>query len=276
MAWSTLGFGLIFGLLGSLLFFGAGLRIVLKDRHLVLVDTLWGLSFGVVASLGFLNSLIPWSSQAVGARGVGLRQAVLLATVALWGLRLALHLHRRNHGKGEDERYAALLARTPGSFESVALQRVFLPQAIVSFFIALPILVGMAVREPVGWSFWLGVAVWAVGFGFETVGDAQLAAFRADPANRGKLLDTGLWGLTRHPNYFGDAMVWTGVWLMASGPLLGWLTVVSPLAMTYLLYARTGKALLERTMASRRGPEYQAYVERVSGFFPLPPKSRKE
>ena len=277
MSWSLLGVEALVALVGSLLLFGTGLAIVLRERRLVLVDTLWGLSFVVIAACGFLSALVrallPGSEATVGA-GVGPRRFIILATVSIWGLRLALHLHRRN-GHGEDERYAALLARTPGSFQQVALKRVFLPQAVISFIIASPILVGMATLARVDWVFWLGVGVWAVGFFFEAVGDAQLTAFRADPANKGRVLDTGLWGLTRHPNYFGDATVWTGLWLMATGTPPGWLTFISPLAMTYFLYARTGKALLEKHMAARRGPEYQAYRERVSGFFPLPPKKRQ-
>lgn len=274
MSWSMLGFGILWALVGSGLLFGVGLSIALKERRLVVVDTLWGLSFVVIAVCGFLNALSPWGGAPLEA-GVGLRRFMLLLAVSVWGLRLSLHLHQRNLGQGEDERYAALLSRTPGSFPQVALKRVFLPQALISFFIALPLLVGMATLEPVEWSFWLGVVVWLVGFYFEAVGDAQLTAFRRNPANKGRILDTGLWGLTRHPNYFGDALVWTGLWLMATGPLLGWLTVLSPVAMTYFLYARTGKALLEKNMAARRGPEYQAYLERVSGFFPLPPKKRQ-
>ena len=126
-------------------------------------------------------------------------------------------------------------------------------------------------HAPLGLVSWLGAAVWAVGFGFEAVGDAQLRRFRADPANAGKVLDRGLWRYTRHPNYFGDACLWWGLYLLACSTWAGAATVLSPVAMTYTLARGTGKPLLEKGLRRSR-PGYAHYVERTSGFFPLPPK----
>ena len=121
---------------------------------------------------------------------------------------------------------------------------------------------------------WLGVAVWAVGFGFETVGDAQLRRFRADPANAGRVLDRGLWRYTRHPNYFGDAVVWFGLWLLACSHWLGLIVVISPVYMTNMLVRHTGKKLLEKHMARSKGAAYADYVRRTSGFIPWFPAPR--
>jgi len=115
---------------------------------------------------------------------------------------------------------------------------------------------------------WLGLAVWAVGFGFETVGDAQLRRFRADPASAGRVLDRGLWRYTRHPNYFGDAVVWFGLWLLACSHWLGLIVVISPVYMTNMLVRHTGKKLLEKHMARSKGAAYADYVRRTSGFIP--------
>ena len=117
----------------------------------------------------------------------------------------------------------------------------------------------------------MGAALWAVGFAFETVGDLQLTRFSSDPANRGRVLDTGLWRYTRHPNYFGDACVWWGLSVVAFSAWPGILTVLSPVLMTWLLARGTGKPLLEKDIGSRR-PGYREYVERTSGFLPLPPR----
>jgi steroid 5-alpha reductase family enzyme len=244
------------------LFYGAGFLVAIGRRRIAVVDTLWGLSFTAVALL-----LLP---QEPGAR-----PALVLLTVAIWGLRLSIHLHRRNQGKPEEPRYAAMLAESGLSFSVFALRRVFLPQSVVGLVVSAPIIVAMATREPVRPLFWVGVAVWSLGFVLEAIGDAQLERFRSEPANRGRILDTGLWAWSRHPNYFGEATVWTGLWLMSVGNVAGWLAVVSPLILTYYLVARTGIAYLERAMAARRGPEYEEYRRRTSGFVPLPPKPRR-
>ena len=142
------------------------------------------------------------------------------------------------------------------------------------WFVSLPLQVAMYERASLGIVTWLGVAVWAVGFGFETVGDWQLRRFRASPSHAGRVLDRGLWRYTRHPNYFGDAVVWFGLWLLACSHWLGFVLVASPAYMTNMLVRHTGKRLLEKHMARSKGTAYADYVSRTSGFFPWPPRRR--
>jgi steroid 5-alpha reductase family enzyme len=235
---------------------GVGLR---RGRHDG-VDVVWGAGFGMVALV----------TMAVSDGPLWIRLLVTTATV-VWGGRLAWHIGRRNHGRPQDRRYVAMMARAGGNPAVYALTRVYLTQGVIMWVVSLPVQV--AQFGPVGLRplVVLGAVVWAVGFGFETVGDEQLRRFRADPANRGQVMDRGLWRYTRHPNYFGDACVWWGLFLMACHQWPGLLTVVSPIVMTVLLTRVSGAALLERGMASRR-PGYAEYVARTSGFLPLPPR----
>lgn len=229
------------------------------------VDVVWGLSFVAIAVTSY-----GWT----GGHGVPeWRRLLILAMVAVWGVRLSGYIGWRSRGKGEDPRYDDLLGQ-PSDGKSRALRAlgiVFVLQAIISWVVSMPVQVAMAERSSVTALTWIGVAVWAIGLFFESVGDAQLAAFRGDPGNRGKVLDTGLWHYTRHPNYFGDATVWAGLWLVACGHWAGLLTAFSPVLMTWFLFFKTGKPLLEKSMSQRR-PDYADYVRRTSGFLPLPPK----
>jgi len=230
------------------------------------VDVTWGLSFAAVAlaSLG-------WSQ---GRSADGTRGVLVAAMVGVWGLRLAGYIALRSRGKGEDPRYEAMFAKAKGSPAVYAIKIVFAPQAVISFLVSIPVQVAMYELSSPGVLAWVGVAVWAVGMFFETVGDAQMAAFRADPANSGQVMDRGLWHYTRHPNYFGDTCIWVGVWLVAAQQWQGVLAFASPALMFYFLYFASGKALLEKMMA-RRKPGYAEYMERTSGFFPLPPRKRR-
>ncbi|GAA0834020.1 DUF1295 domain-containing protein [Streptosporangium amethystogenes subsp. fukuiense] len=229
-------------------------------RHSV-IDVAWGLGFALVALVSYLLS-----------EGDPLRRLLALALTVIWGVRLAVHIGRRNVGEGEDPRYERMLARAPGSRTWYAVRVVYLIQGASLLFVSLPVQVAMLGTEPPGPVAWAGTVVWLVGFVFEAVGDQQLARFRADPGSRGKVLDTGLWRYTRHPNYFGDACVWWGLFLIAADQWPGVLTVLSPVLMTYFLVAKTGKPLLESQL-SRSRPGYADYVRRTSGFFPLPPKA---
>ncbi|GAA4798259.1 DUF1295 domain-containing protein [Actinomycetospora chlora] len=235
-------------------------------RHSV-VDVTWGLGFVAVAVVAYVLS---------GVLGTGntVVRTVALALVAVWGLRLALYIGWRNHGKGEDPRYADMLGddHAPGAVTATVLRKVYLPQAVVMIVVSLPVLAAMVRASTVLPVVVAGVVIWLVGFACESVGDAQLAAFKADPDNKGKILDSGLWRYTRHPNYFGDACVWWGVLVVAAGHPLALITAVGPLLMTYLLVSVTGKELTERSMSSR--PGYDEYVRRTSGFVPLPPGTR--
>jgi steroid 5-alpha reductase family enzyme len=230
-------------------------------RHAV-VDVAWGLGFVAVAATSYLLS---------DGDGDPARRGLVLALIAVWGVRLAAHIGRRSRGHGEDPRYDALLSRAPGSRTVYALRQVYLTQGVVMWFVSLPLQVAMFQADSLGLLAWAGVALWAVGLFFEAVGDRQLQRFRDDPGNRGKVLDTGLWRYTRHPNYFGDACVWWGLSLVAFDAWPGILTLLSPVVMTWLLANGTGKPLLEKGMASTR-PGYTEYVRHTSGFVPLPPR----
>jgi len=223
-----------------------------RAGRISVVDTTWGLALSVVAVVA-----------AIIGDGDPVRRVLVAVLVALWGCRLSWHMHRRNHGSGEDPRYAKILR------EGSALRKVWLPQGAAVWLVSLPVQVN-AIADPsltaIGW---IGVGVWLLGFVFESVGDAQLAAYKRDP-NRGPVMDRGLWAWTRHPNYFGDACVWWGIWLLAAWPWPGLPTVVAPVAMTWFLAFATGARLLEQTMMQR--PGYPEYAARTSMFVPRPPR----
>jgi steroid 5-alpha reductase family enzyme len=235
------------------------------------VDVVWGLGFALVA----VTSLALSSGD-----GETWRRWLVTGLTAVWGLRLAGHIHRRNRGKDEDRRYQEMLAGAPGDPRWYVLRTVYLTQGAVMWLVSLPVQLAQYGRGDTllggSWSIGtvaavLGVAVWLLGFGFETVGDAQLAAFTADPANQGQVLDRGLWRYTRHPNYFGDACVWIGLALLALHHPPGLAGLLSAALMTWLLARGTGASLLESTIGDRR-PGYADYIARTSGFVPLPPK----
>jgi steroid 5-alpha reductase family enzyme len=251
-----------FTLLAVVVVLGGTFLVALNlGRHAV-VDVSWGLGFAAIAVTAFLAS--------EGA-GDGFIAGSALVLTVIWGVRLAVHIGLRSRGHGEDPRYVELLSRAPGNPQLFALRRIYLIQGVVMWFVSLPVQVAMFTRGEANAVTWIGVLLWVVGFTFETVGDLQLTRFRNDPATRGQVLDTGLWRYTRHPNYFGDACVWWGLSLIAFSVWPGILTILSPLAMTWLLARGTGKPLLEKDMSSRR-PGYADYVRRTSGFVPLPPK----
>ena len=218
------------------------------------VDVTWGVALAVVAVV----------SAAVGD-GDPLRRWLLVALVSVWGLRLSWHIWRRNTGHGEDPRYTELL----GSKRGGPLVRVWIPQGAAIWFVSLPVQISAVTGDGVGAVVVAGALVWLLGVTFESVGDAQLAAYKRDP-DRGPVMDRGLWRYTRHPNYFGDACVWWGIWLVAASAWPGVLTIPSPVVMTYFLVFATGARLLEETMMKR--PGYPEYAARTSMFVPLPPR----
>ena len=231
------------------------------------IDAVWGAGMAVLAFASFVQVTEP-----------GPRAGLLLAMTVIWGLRLGIHLFLRWRGHGEDPRYAKMLgkARAQGRYGSAAFKVVFGPQAVLLFVTSLPAQVGILASgqpAPIAPLAWAGFALWLTGMGFETIGDAQLKAFRADPAMKGKVLDTGLWRFTRHPNYFGDACVWWGIWLVAAtgGIWVALGSVIGPLFLTFTLTKWSGKPLLEKGLAKSR-PGYADYVKRTSGFIPWPPK----
>ncbi len=242
-------------------------RVAVAIQDVSFIDAIWGGGMAVAALASW------WQVPEPGTR------AHLIAAMAiLWGLRLFWHLYTRWRGHGEDVRYARMLAkaREAGQWNRAALTKVFGPQAVLLLITCLPAQLGIlssAAPAPLGPLAWSGLALWLVGMTFEVVGDAQLKAFRNDPASKGKVLDTGLWRYTRHPNYFGDACVWWGIWLAAAQT--GWIVALAslpgPLFLTFTLTKWSGKPLLEKGLAKTR-PGYSDYVARTSGFFPWPPK----
>ncbi|MFI6543098.1 DUF1295 domain-containing protein [Streptomyces prunicolor] len=227
-----------------------------------IVDIAWGMAFTAVAVVTFTVS---------AGEGDPVRRLLVTALTAVWGLRLAVHIARRGRGHGEDPRYERLLAKAPGSRNAYALRMVYLLQGALVWLVSLPVQAAQYVPgRPSVLNYVAGTAVWAVGIGFEAVGDAQLSRFRADFANRGRIMDRGLWSWTRHPNYFGDFCVWWGLFLLTcDSPAAAAVSVVSPLVMSLLLTRGSGKRLLERHMAER--PGYAEYRARTSGFLPRPP-----
>ena len=235
--------------------------VALKAGRHSVVDTAWGIGIALAAAVSLLAST---------GHGQPARRFLLLAVAVIWGLRLAGYVTRRNHGQGEDPRYRDLLNRANGNRNAYALRTIYLLQAAILWLACLPIQAGMLERAPAGPVTVIGAAVWLGGFVFESVGDWQLARFKADPAHKGMIMDRGLWRYTRHPNYFGDFCMWWGLFLISLGSWVGVATIVGPLLMTFLLTRGSGKALTERRMADR--PQYADYIARTSGFFPRPPK----
>lgn len=242
--------------------------ISLSRRDASIVDIFWGLGFAGVAMVSF------GYPQLIGRSGeleiLPPRQLLVGGMALVWGVRLALHLGWRNLGRGEDPRYRAMRERYGRRFPLLSLPLVFLLQGTILWFVSLPIqLAGSTVGHP-GLADWVGGGLWGVGLLFETVGDWQLTRFRADPANQGQILDRGLWAWTRHPNYFGDALVWWGLSVPVIFNGYPWV-VVSPMVMTWLLLRVSGVPLLERALVETR-PGYADYIARTSGFIPWPPK----
>lgn len=253
---------LLWSALGVLVVLAVTFFVALRQKRHGVIDVAWGLGFVVVA-------LISFAASAGTAADPG-RRLLLLLAVGIWGLRLAGFIAWRARDGKEDPRYTEMLAKAPGSPNRFALRKVYLPQGIVLFFVSLSVQVGMFGTGGLGWLAWLGAAIWLVGLAFESVGDAQLAKFKSHPANRGTVLNTGLWRYTRHPNYFGDAAVWVGIFLIVADSWPGILTALSPALMVWALAAKTGKPLTESRMSAR--PGYREYLESTSGFFPLPPR----
>ncbi len=229
-------------------------------RDVSIIDSLWSLFF-------FIGAIV----YAVSTGQTGPRTALLMSLVALWALRLAIYLTWRNWNEPEDRRYQAIRARNEPGFAWKSIYLVFGLQGLLACIIVIPVLVGLGDPAPLGLTDYIGATLWAIGFLFEVVSDRQLARFKADPTQQGKVLDTGLWRYTRHPNYFGEATLWWGFFVIALGAG-GWWTLFAPLLMTFLLLKVSGVRLLEADIHERR-PAYGAYIARTNAFFPWRPRS---
>ena len=238
--------------------------VSLRTRNASLVDIWWGPGFALIALLSF----------ALTPEGALSRRQLVLILTTIWGLRLGTHLLVRNTGKDEDFRYAAMRKAWGHGFAMKSLTRVFLLQAALMWVVSFPVQAAMRSATPatLGFFDWLGILVWAFGLFFETVGDLQLARFKKDPANADRVMDRGLWRFTRHPNYFGDACAWWGLWLIAFAVPGGFWSIVGPITMTVLLTSVSGVPMLERKIGERR-PGYDEYARRTSAFLPRPPRA---
>ncbi|MBW2407275.1 MAG: DUF1295 domain-containing protein [Deltaproteobacteria bacterium] len=240
------------------------LSLILKN--VTVVDSLWGLGFVMIALTTFFL-----------AHGFLGRKLLTTFLVTCWGVRLSIYLTWRNWGKGEDPRYGSWREKSGKNFWIVSLFKVFLLQALFLWAISISIQYGMTSGTPemITWLDVCGCILWGVGFVFEAVGDWQLAAFKSNPDNKGKVMDRGLWAYTRHPNYFGESLMWWGIFLIAFSTPNSWWTVLSPLIITGVLLKMTGIPLTEKTIVVHR-PGYKEYVQRTNAFFPWFPKSKKQ
>lgn len=198
---------------------------------------------------------------------------IIFSLTAIWGIRLSVYLTWRNWGAGEDYRYQRMRRYWGARFPVVSLFTVFLLQGAFAWAISLPLQVGIvaAIESAPGTLAYGGGIVWLAGWLFESVGDWQLARFKRDPANAGKVMSRGLWRYTRHPNYFGDALVWWGLFLVVVDASGAWWTVLGPVMMTWLLVRISGVPMLEKKLKKTR-PGYDEYVARTSAFVPWPPR----
>lgn len=242
--------------------------ISVRIRDVSFIDSFW--AFGMV--------MLAVSTFVQAHDGSPQRRLLILALTALWGLRLSFHLYTRWRAEGEDPRYRRILGsameKRGWSFARASFFKVFLLQAPLLFIVCLPAQLGPLSAEPtqIGWLAYAGAALALVGIAFESIGDGQLRRFRADPASKGKVLDTGLWRYTRHPNYFGDTCVWWGLWLVAAETTIGLWSLPGPVLITWLLTRMSGVPMLEYSLKKNR-PGYADYIRRTSGFVPWPPKA---
>jgi steroid 5-alpha reductase family enzyme len=229
-------------------------------HNVSIVDSLWSLLFVLAGATYALLSPAP----------AGARTPLVLTLVTLWALRLSVYITWRNRGHGEDPRYQAIRARNEPNFSFKSLYLVFGLQAVMAWIISLPLLGAILSPRPLGPLDAAGALSWLLGFTFEAGGDWQLARFKADPKNRGRVMDRGFWRFTRHPNYFGDFCIWWGFYLIAASGGAWW-SFFGPLLMSLLLMRVSGVTLLEKDISKRR-PEYVEYVKRTNAFFPGPRK----
>jgi steroid 5-alpha reductase family enzyme len=229
--------------------------VAIKDASIV--DVFWGPLFVAIAWVLFALGL---DTGAVGAK-----QLIVLLLVTTWGLRLAFHLGARNFGRGEDSRYQLWRAHGGAFWWLTSLYRVYLLQGAIALVVATPIIAAFSVAEPPFALNWVGVIVWALGFGVEATADVQLIRFKARPDSAGEVMQTGLWASSRHPNYFGDALQWWGLGLFTFTAATWW-SLIGPLAMT-LVFLGLSNNVIERGLLKRR-PGYAQYVARTNAFFP--------
>ena len=253
---------MIWNLVAVFIMMMIGWLISLRYRNVTIVDSLWGLGFVLIAWITFFLS-----------QGFLGRRLLIVTLVSLWGIRLSIFLTRRNWGAGEDPRYGEWRKKSGERFWLISLFKVFLLQAIFLWVISLVLQFGQLSPTPNRfiWLDMLGFFVWGAGFLFEAVGDWQLARFKANPATKGQVMDQGLWAYTRHPNYFGEFLIWWGLFLITLSTPNSWWTIICPLIVTAVLLKMTGIPLTESTIVKSR-PGYKDYIKRTSAFVPWFPR----
>ncbi|MDY0236139.1 MAG: DUF1295 domain-containing protein [Gudongella sp.] len=253
----------IFTMMAVFIFFNIVFVIAQSKKNNGLIDIAWGSGFVVLAITSYLISPI-WT----------IRSAIVTTLVTLWGLRLAYHLFKRNWNKKEDYRYVAMRERWTEAGKNIYLTayfKVYMSQMILLFIISIPIfIVNFSVQKGFGILDFLGLLIWIIGYFFEVTGDAQLKEFISKRENKGKLMKSGLWKYTRHPNYFGEATMWWGIFIIVFSVGGFFPTIISPAVITYLLLFVSGVPLLEKKYKDH--PEWPEYSRKTSKFVPMPPK----
>ena len=238
--------------------------VSLAIKNSSIVDIFWGTGFVIIA----------WFILFSSSEGYLLRKILMVLLVTIWGLRLTIHILVRNWGKPEDFRYQKWRQESGSIWWLKSFFQVFLLQGFLMWIISTPIIAAeISPISPLGFLDYLAVIVWGFGFFFEAAGDSQLTKFKSNPANKGKVLDTGVWRYSRHPNYFGDAFQWWGFYLFALSAGAWW-TVFSPVIMTLLLLKVSGVALLEKSLKENK-PQYRDYMEATSAFVPWFPRPKR-
>lgn len=240
--------------------------ISIRIKDVSIVDIFWGLGFVVIAWVTAF-SINSWSVVAI----------LLPTLVTIWGFRLAGYLFWRNHGKPEDARYQKMREHRGSSFWWRSLYVVFLLQGVIMWIVSLPLQTGLLSANQSGFTLVtaMGCLLWVIGFLFESLGDYQLAKFKANPENAGQVMDKGLWRYTRHPNYFGDFMVWWGYYFIALGQGVYWWSAIGPIIMSIFLMKFSGVGLLEKSLKQSK-PQYEKYIKTTSSFFPTLPTQSSE
>ncbi|MFH1161444.1 MAG: DUF1295 domain-containing protein [bacterium] len=235
----------------SLAFFIA-LRI--KDNSIA--DVFWGAGFIIVTAFSLMMS-----------PDIDLRKIIIAFLILVWGLRLTIHIYQRNRGKEEDTRYKHW-RDTWNHFITRSFFQIFMLQGLFMYVISFPIwFINANPGEPLSTTDTIGLFVFGTGFMFETIGDMQLSYFKQNPACKGKLITTGIWKWTRHPNYFGKALLWWGIWLYAVGVPWGWITIISPIVITILLRFVSGVPMLEKKLSQH--PDWEVYAHKTAPFVPF-------
>jgi steroid 5-alpha reductase family enzyme len=245
----------------SLILFVITFLLAVLLRNNSIVDITWGLGFIMIAAVAYLFS-----------SGNYIAQLIFIYTI-IWGVRLAVHIGLRNWGKGEDFRYAAWRKDWGKTWVVRSFFQIFVVQWVLMQLVSIPIVLGVVgVMRTTPWLMYGGMTIWLTGFFFEAIGDYQLTQFKKKKSNKGKLMTTGLWRLTRHPNYFGEATLWWGIALLAYGVSRSLYVFIAPLVIDFLLLFVSGIPMLERKYRGRA--DWRAYAKRTSAFFPMPPKSK--